>query len=94
MIARLKAWLAARRGAAAARRFEQGFDFAAGILLRGQTKNTAASFVSDELEDVMDNSAFFDSDDFDDGMQAAVRAWREQFGTTAPLTWPPIPSTR
>jgi hypothetical protein len=58
--------LARWRRARADKRFAQGFDYAAGQLLRGRP--------AEELEVEADNP--FDRNEFDDGMIYAIRGWR------------------
>lgn len=76
MIQRLKAWLRARQIKAAERRFQSGYNFAAGALLSGTS--------TDEVATLADNP--FDYDEFDGGMRDALADWATfvQFGVLPP----------
>ena len=59
------AWLERRREASRQRRWQRGYDYASGSLLRGEKH---------KLEIEVDNP--FDPNEFEDGMRAALLDWR------------------
>lgn len=84
MVKAIRAWLKARQQTAAKKRFNEGFNFAAGLLLR----NSAST--PQTVADAVSGCGFFDPDEFDEGMAAALDEWRKQFSSPASLTFPPI----
>lgn len=63
-------WWKARKARAQQQLFDRGFDYAAGELLRGKQPQ--------ELEDHVDGAHMFeDANEFDDGIVAALVAWRQ-----------------
>ena len=73
--------LRARREAAARREYKRGFEYAAGALLK--------SVDVDDLDADLDFG--FGPSAFDEGMQAAIVAWRQRTPTADESTvWPEI----
>lgn len=83
----IKQWLEKRRHKAARERFDRGFDYAAGELLRGTD--------TESLEARIDGAQIFgDDNEFDEGMAAAIVAWENYFpperNVTMPLMFPAL----
>jgi hypothetical protein len=72
-------WLDRKRAERSQRRFRDGFDYAAGALLRG------SMIVGDGTIQELENSvAAFDHNEFDDGAALAMRQWRKLLGELKP----------
>lgn len=78
MIKQIKAWFAGRAKRTKQEEFRRGFDYAAGMLLRG----TAA----EQLE--IEADCCFDDTQFDDGIAAAIVKWEDHFPPEAPAFVP------